>query len=191
MTNVNLLPWREAQRAEADKKLLFASIIFWGLCLLAGFLAFQNISDRLTAQNARNQYMQGEISKLNRTIADIEVLQKEKQELIGRIDVIQNLQQDRMQIVHVFDDIVRKLPAGVTFDRMLKKNKEISVEGRAESNSRVSELMNQLDSSQWFGQSDLAVVSLQETEDTRLREFEMVITEQSQEIKDEGSEPKL
>ncbi len=188
MSNVNLLPWREAQRAENDKKLLTVSFIFWGLCLLAGFLAFKNISGQLEAQHARNKYLEREIANLDRTIADIEKLQKEKQELIGRIDVIQNLQQDRMQIVHVFDDLVRKLPAGVTFDRMSKKSKQISIEGRAESNTRVSELMNKLDTSEWFGQSDLSVVNLHETEDTQLSEFEVVITERIQAPENEQME---
>lgn len=188
MANVNLLPWREAKRAENDKKLLTASFIFWGLCLLVGFLAFQNVSAQLTAQHARNQYIQGEISKLNRTIADIEKLQKEKQDLLGRIEVIQGLQHDRMQIVHVFDDIVRKLPAGVALDRMSKKSREIYLEGRAQSNSRVSDLMNQLNTSQWFGQSDLSVVSLNETKDTKLSEFELVVTERVQEAEDNNED---
>lgn len=177
MSNINLLPWREAQRARNDKKLLAASFMFWAACGLVGFLALQNISGKLGYQRERNQFMVHENSKLNRKIADIKQLQAEKQKLVGRIDVIQNLQQDRIHIVHVFDDIVRKLPSGVTLDKMSKKAREIHLKGRAQSNSRVSELMNQANSSQFFGRSNLNVVALKNSSGADLREFDVVLTE--------------
>jgi type IV pilus assembly protein PilN len=177
MSNINLLPWREAQRARNDKKLLAASLMFWASCGLVGFLALQNINGKLEYQRERNQFMVHENSKLNRKIADITQLQAEKQNLVGRIDVIQNLQQDRIHIVHVFDDIVRKLPSGVTLDKMSKKAREIHLKGRAQSNSRVSELMNQANSSQFFGRSNLNVVALKNSSGAILREFDVVLTE--------------
>ncbi len=177
MTNINLLPWREAQRARNDKKLLAASFVFWAACVAAGMLALHNINTKLAAQQERNQYLIFENSKLNRQIADIKKLQAEKQDLVGRIDVIQSLQQDRIHIVHVFDDIVRKLPAGVTLDKMSKKTKAINLKGRAQSNSRVSELMNQADTSRFFGHSNLNVVTLKGSKDNDIREFEVVLTE--------------
>jgi len=175
--NINLLPWREERRARKDKQLLASSFVFWAGCLLVGYLALQYIDGKLVDQRARNAYLQAENAKLNQKIAEIEKLRLEKQELIARIDVIQGLQQDRMQIVHVLDDVVRVLPAGVTLDRLSKKNRTIYLDGRAQSNSRVSELMNQADSSLWFGQSNLSVVSLQDTQDSTVSKFEVVITE--------------
>lgn len=177
MSNINLLPWREERRARKDKQLLFSSFMFWAGCLLVGFLALQYLDGKLADQRERNSYLQRENAKLNQKISEIEKLRAEKQELIGRIDVIQGLQQDRMQIVHVLDDVVRVLPAGVTLDRLSKRSKVISLAGRAQSNSRVSELMNQADTSRWFGQSNLSVVSLKETEDSTVSEFELVINE--------------
>lgn len=177
MSNINLLPWRDVQRAQNDKKLLAASVMFWAACGLVGFLALQNMNGKLEYQRERNQFMVHENSKLNRKIADIQKLQAEKQDLVGRIDVIQNLQQDRIHIVHVFDDIVRKLPAGVTLDKMSKKAREIHLKGRAQSNSRVSELMNKADSSRFFGGSNLNLVALKNSSGTDLREFDLVLTE--------------
>ncbi len=177
MSNINLLPWREAQRVRNDKKLLVASFLFWAACGLVGFLALQNLNGKLEYQRERNQFMVHENSKLNREIADIKKLQAEKQDLVSRIDVIQDLQQDRIQIVHVFDDIVRKLPSGVTLDKMSKKAREIHLKGRAQSNSRVSELMNKANSSQFFGRSNLNVVALKNSSGTDLREFDLVLTE--------------
>lgn len=179
MSNINLLPWREAQRARNNKKMLVSSIMFWLACGVAGLLALQNINAQLDGQDARNQYLMQQNAKLNRKIQDIQRLEQEKQELFGRIDVIQNLQKDRIHIVHVFDDIVRKLPAGVTLDKMSKRAKSIHLNGRAQSNSRVSELMNKADSSQFFGHSNLNVVALQGANDSDIREFEVVLTEAS------------
>jgi len=188
--NINLLPWREERRAHKDKQLLLSSFMFWAGCLLAGYLALQYIDGKLADQHARNDYLQRENAKLNQKIAEIEKLRLEKAELIARIDVIQGLQQDRMQIVHVLDDVVRVLPAGVTLDRLAKKNRTMYLGGRAQSNSRVSELMNQADGSLWFGQSNLSVVSLQDTQDSTVSKFEVVITEKipSAESKAENEE---
>ncbi len=177
MSNINLLPWREAQRVRNDKKLLVVSFMFWTACGLVGFLALQDMNGKLEYQRERNQFLVHENSKLNREIADIKELQAEKQNLVSRIDVIQSLQQDRIHIVHVFDDIVRKLPSGVTLDKMSKKAREIHLKGRAQSNSRVSELMNKANSSQFFGRSNLNVVALKNSSGTDLREFDLVLTE--------------
>lgn len=182
MTNINLLPWREAQRTRNDKKLLGASFMFWGACVAVGMLALHNINGELQEQRARNQYLMHENSRLNRQIADINKLQEEKRDLVGRIDVIQNLQQDRIRIVHVFDDIVRKLPAGVTLDKMSKLGKSINLRGRAQSNSRVSELMNKADTSRFFGHSNLNVVTLKGATDNDIREFEVVLTEARKDV---------
>jgi type IV pilus assembly protein PilN len=177
VSNINLLPWREELRAKNNKNLLTASVTFWLACGLAGFLALQNMNGKLLYQDERNLYLKAEISKLKKKIADVNKLQEEKQKLIERIDVIQNLQQDRVHIVHVFDDIVRKLPAGVTLDRINKKQRVIQLKGRAQSNARVSELMNQVDSSKYFGRSNLNVVALQNSSGIDLREFDVVLTE--------------
>ncbi len=177
MSNINLLPWREAQRAKNNKKLLTASITFWLACGLAGFLALEYMNGKISYQNERNLYLKVEISKLEQKIKEVIKLQAEKEKLIARIDVIQDLQQDRVHIVHVFDDIVRKLPAGVTLDKFNKKKRIIRLKGRAQSNARVSELMNQLDSSEYFGRSNLNVVVLQNSSGIDIREFDVVLTE--------------
>lgn len=177
MTNINLLPWRAELRAQEDKKMLVSSVVFWAVCLLTGFLAVQYISHKLDNQQARNQFLTQENLKLKKKIKDIEKLQAEKLELISRIDVIQKLQQDRMQVVHVFDDVVHKLPSGVTVDSMKKSNKVIKFKGRAESNSTVSNLMNQLDTSKWFGGAKLSAVNIIQAGNTQLSSFDLAVTE--------------
>ena len=136
MSNINLLPWREAQRLRNDRNMLVASGIFWVMCIMAGLLAVQYINLKLDEQGERNQYLLKENASLDRIIADIKQLQAERRDLVGRIEVIQNLQRDRINIVHVFADIVHKLPAGVTLDKMRKRGRDIHLNGRAQSNSR-------------------------------------------------------
>ncbi len=179
MSGINLLPWREDQRQRRDKRLLGMSIFYWLACIAGVFLMLSAISKSVNDQDSRNQYLQGQTAKLNRQIQDIEKLKDDKEELLSRIEVVQNLQDNRVQIVHVYDDMVRKLPRGVTLDVMSKEDKEIKLTGRAQSNARVSELMNRLDSSLWFGKSDLSVVNVTDDQNNKLSQFELVVTEKN------------
>ncbi|MFT5259098.1 MAG: type IV pilus assembly protein PilN [Saprospiraceae bacterium] len=179
MGSVNLLPWREERRYRRDKRLLGVSIIYWLVCAAIVILMLSSISGSVSSQNKRNQFLIGHNARLNVEIKDVEQLKEDKIELLARIEIIQNLQDNRVQIVHVLDDMVRKLPSGVTLDVMSKQDKKIKLIGRAQSNSRVSELMNYLDSSLWFGKSDLTVVNVTDEENNKLSQFELAVTEKN------------
>ncbi len=135
------------------------------------------VSSLVNDQDARNQYLSKQNAKINTQIRSSEALKEKKKELLSRIEIVQNLQDNRVQIVHVFDDMVRKLPRGVTLDVMSKQNDQIKLIGRAQSNARVSELMNRLDSSLWFGKSDLSVVNVTDRDNNKLSQFELTVTE--------------
>ena len=135
------------------------------------------VSSLVNDQDTRNQYLSKQNAKINTQIRSSEVLKEKKKELLSRIEIVQNLQDNRVQIVHVFDDMVRKLPRGVTLDVMSKQNDQIKLIGRAQSNARVSELMNRLDSSLWFGKSDLSVVNVTDRDNNKLSQFELTVTE--------------
>lgn len=182
MNSVNLLPWREERRQRKDKCLLGMSIFYWLICLVAAFLFLSAIVKLVTDQDNRNQYLITQNAKLKSQIRSIEELKESKQELLSRIQIVQNLQDNRVQIVHLFDDMVRKLPSGVTLDVMSKENERIKLVGRAQSNARVSELMNRLDSSLWFGKSDLSVVKVTDEDNNKLSEFELAVTEKAREV---------
>lgn len=177
MGDFNLLPWREAQRTKVNKIILLASILFWILCLAVGGAIMREAGKSLADQHMRNQYLLNQNSKFEQDIAEIEALQANKQDLVERINLIQKLQAGRIQIVHVFDDIVRKLPAGVTLDRMSKRKDEIFLHGRAESNAKISELMTNFDSSQWFGKSKLTTINIDDSLNAKLSEFELAVTQ--------------
>ncbi len=177
MISANLLPWREERRQKKDRKILVGAAIFWVLCLAIAGQLFLKATNKLADQDARIMFLKDEIEKVDKEIAELERLQDDKNELLSRIDVVQRLQHDRQQIVHVFDDMVRKLPKGTTLDTVTKSGRVINLTGRAQSNSRVSELMNRLDSSEWFGESNLTVVSVKDEDNNQLSQFELKIVE--------------
>lgn len=177
-TRLNLLPWRELRRQEQDRQLLSAGIGAWLLMGLIVFYGWYHMNGLIDHQQKRNDFLRAEITQLDKKIAEINKLQERKQALIARMEIIQQLQSDRTQIVHVFDDLVRKLPKGVYLTGLTKKNNRIMLKGVAQSNARVSHLMNNLDSSDWFTNPDLEVVNAQDQGGTRVSQFTLRINEQ-------------
>ncbi len=159
MANINLLPWRDELRAEKQKQFYTVLVL---VCISAGaavFVWFSAVNTDIESQRIRNNMLQREITQLEQKVDEIKDLRQRREELIGRMDVIQRLQGDRPQIVRVFDDIVRKVPDGVYFTELKREGSQISVSGVAESNNRVSSLMRQLDESEWFESPNLQSVS--------------------------------
>ena len=186
MTSLNLLPWREQQRQERNRKLLTGCASAWLLSAGLVFLASQFVDGQIDYQRERNQFMQAEIAKLTRIIREIEDLKRKKQDLLARMEVIQQLQANRAQIVHVFDDMVHKLPTGVYLESLNKSGKNLSLKGVAQSNGRVSTLMRNLDSSDWFANASLQVVDVTDQAGTRVSRFDLRISEEAQAPVDEG-----
>jgi type IV pilus assembly protein PilN len=179
MTSLNLLPWREQQRQERNRKLLTGCVAAWLVTAGLVFLASQYVDGQIDHQRARNQFMQAEIAKLNRVIREIEDLKQRKQDLLARMEVIQQLQANRAQIVHVFDDLVHKLPSGVYLESVSKSGKTISLKGVAQSNGRISNLMRNLDSSDWFTNASLQVVEVNDQAGIRVSRFDLRISEEA------------
>jgi len=177
-TRINLLPWRELRRQEQDRQLLSASIGAWLLMGLVVFYGWYYVNGLIEHQNKRNDYLKTEIATLDEKIKEINKLKERKQALIARMEIIQQLQQNRTQIVHVFDDLVRKLPKGVYLTGLAKKNKQITLKGMAQSNARVSHLMNNLDSSDWFTNPNLDIVNAQDQGGDRVSQFTVRVNEQ-------------
>jgi type IV pilus assembly protein PilN len=189
MANINLLPWREAQRRERNRATGVACI---AMLLLAGALVFMGklyMDGRIGHQNDRNNYVQQEIDALSKVIKEIEGLKEKRDALLARIEVIQTLQSNRSQIVHVFDDLVNKLPEGVYFDSINKADKKLRIQGKAQSNARVSALMRRLDASDWFDKASLKVVDVVDQNGALVSKFDVEVKEQRKETAaDDGVE---
>lgn len=159
MANINLLPWRERLREERKQQFLVTVAITIGIALLILFAVDRVLVSQINNQNARNQYLTEQIALLDKEIAEIRQLQQQKKDLTARMTVIQDLQGRRPVIVRLFDELVRTLPEGIYYDRITRTETDISIEGIAESNSRVSALMRSLEDSEWFANPDLRQVT--------------------------------
>lgn len=155
MARINLLPWREWERERKKKEFLanLLGVVLAGVAIVLLYGVYLN--GQIETQQARNAFLKEQIADLDRKIAEIENLQKTRDELLARMRVIQELQGNRPVIVRVFDELVRTLSKGVHFDRLEKHDKTLNVEGVAESNNRISSLMRNLDNSDWFANPNL------------------------------------
>lgn len=178
-TRINLLPWREIRRREKDRQLLSASIGTWILMGVLVFYAQWYMNDVIDHQKNRNGFLRTEITKLDKAIKEIEDLKRRKEALLARMEIIQKLQSDRTKIVHVFDDLVRKLPKGVYLTQFTKKKNAMGLEGFAQSNARVSALMNSLDASDWFINPNLNVINVTPQGGSRISKFSLKVHEES------------
>lgn len=158
MARINLLPWREQLREERKQRFL---VSLAGVLILAAgvvFLGDQMFSAAIDNQTARNDYIKREIAVLDARIAEISELRTRRQQLLERMKIIQDLQGNRPIIGRVFDQLVRTLPDGVYFSSVKMTDKSIAIVGTAESNNRVSNLMRNLDGSEWLAAPNLTEV---------------------------------
>jgi len=158
MPRINLLPWREDERKE--RKLAFtvalgASALGAAVVTFAIYLMYGTMID---AQEHRNDQLRVEIKKLDKQIEEINDLETSKQRFVARMDIIEKLQRSRPEIVHVFDEIVRTLPDGVYLTGVKQTDKKFKFEGVAQSSTRVSSFMRNIDGSEWLRNPELEVV---------------------------------
>jgi type IV pilus assembly protein PilN len=158
MPRINLLPWREGQRKE--RKLAFAVAL--GVAALAAVLtagaSYVMFGSMIQAQVRRNDQLRTEIKQVDKQIEEINNLEQAKQNFIARMKIIEQLQRSRPEIVHVFDEIVRTLPEGVYLTSVKQNNASLKFEGVAQSSTRVSSFMRNIDGSDWLKNPELEVV---------------------------------
>jgi len=158
MPRINLLPWREQERKVRRREFMvaaggavIASIVLIGV----GKLLYAGWTD---SQLEKNNILKKEIVKLDSQIADIQDLENRKQRLVARMEIIEKLQRSRPEIVHVFEEIVRTLPDGVYLTGVKQTDKKFKFEGVAQSSTRVSSFMRNIDGSEWLRNPELEVV---------------------------------
>jgi type IV pilus assembly protein PilN len=163
MTHINLLPWREAERARRQRE--FIAMLVAGLVVALGisFSVHLYIEDLIEIQNGRNTFLKNQIAQIERDIEEIEALEKTKNGLISRMQIIQELQQSRPEIVHLFDELASTIPEGIYLTKAVQQGRVITLEGRAQSHARVSAYMRNIDASAWLGDADLKIIDNKET----------------------------
>ena len=158
MARINLLPWR-AERRKARQKEFVGMLGLAALCgVLVSFLIVSWYSGRISSQTGRNEYLRGEITKVDGQIKEIEALDEKKSKLLARKEVIEQLQSNRSQMVHLFDSLVRTIPDGVTLTSIKQEGEILTLGGRSQSNARVSTYMRNLEGSGWMTGPDLNII---------------------------------
>jgi|KBSSwiStaDraftv2_1062776.scaffolds.fasta_scaffold928238_1 type IV pilus assembly protein PilN len=159
MPRINLLPWRTELRQKRKKEFLTAllgSVLVGGLLVYVSKLTVQSWT---SGQLHRNDILSEEIAKLDKQIAEIKGLENQRERLLARMRVIDQLQRSRPEVVHLFDELVNAMPEGVNLTQITQSNNRIDMAGIAQSSSRVSALMRNIDSSPWLADPRLDVVS--------------------------------
>ena len=158
MPRINLLPWREGERKE--RKVAFA--VWMGIAAVAAcftaFAVYLMFGTMIQAQVRRNDQLRVEIKTLDKQIEEINNLETAKQKFIARMKIIEQLQRSRPEIVHVFEEIVRTLPEGVYLTSVKQNASKLKFEGVAQSSTRVSSFMRNIDGSDWLKNPELEVV---------------------------------
>ncbi len=158
MPRINLLPWREQERKLRRREFgvaAAAAVIAAGVFVLGGKLMYSSWTD---SQNEKNAILKKEIIKLDSQIADIQDLEDRRQRLLARMEIIEKLQQKRPEIVHLFDEIVRTVPDGIYLTEIKQTGNKLEIHGVAQSSTRVSTFMRNIDSSVWMDNPVLQVV---------------------------------
>lgn len=175
MAKINLLPWRQVYREE--KKREFLGIIF-GVGLVAAFAAYlwvSSVQSAIENQNARNQLLNQEITKLDAQVKEISEIKKVRDDLLARIKVITDLEGTRPVIVRYFDELARAIPDGVWVSSVERKGNILTIEGVAESYNRVASFMRNLESSDWYASPSLSSVQAAPAEGEDASTFKMTV----------------
>ena len=175
MPRINLLPWRDQQRKIRRREFgvaaggaVIAAIVF----ALGGKLVYSSWID---AQTEKNNLLKKEIVKLDAQIADIQDLETRKQRLVARMEIIEKLQRSRPEIVHLFDAIARAVPEGVYLTALKQSGAKLEIDGIAQSSTRVSTLMRNIDASVWMDDPVLQVVEAAKSSPTGGSKFVLFV----------------
>lgn len=158
MAHINLLPWREEKRKEQLRQFLTMiglSVVLMILIIAAVHLQYSRM---INAQETRNNFLKNEITAVEKQIREINALAKEKKRLLARMEVIQQLQRNRPGIVHLFEEMVKVIPEGAHIKSLKQSGKNLTINGIAQSNARVSAYMRNIDASDWLTKPQLNII---------------------------------
>ena len=158
MPRINLLPWREAERKRKRQEFILSIGAAIATAALVTLVGRWQMSAAIEHQDERNRIISDEISELDKQIQEILGLEKQKQALLARMEIIETLQRSRPEIVHVFDEVVRILPEGVYLTYLKQSGTRFEIRGVAQSSTRVSAFMRNIDGSEWLADPSLQIV---------------------------------
>lgn len=178
MVRLNLLPWRDARRQRLKRLFVIYGLAALLATLGAAGASYLVIDGLILAQESRNAFLTAEIANLDRKIKEIKEIEKKKADLLARLDIIQELQQIRPEVVHLFDEIVTAIPDGVFLTGIKQSGRNVVLQGRAQSYGRISDLMRNIKASAWITNPTLTIIKDQEKSDRGLSQFELQFQQQ-------------
>ena len=158
MARINLLPWRAERRKQRQREFYTMLGLAAAVGVLMSLLLYFYYDGQVSGQNERNAYLEAEIAKVKEQNKEIDRLDSQKKRLLDRKQVIEELQGKRSQMVHLFDALVRTIPDGVVLTALKQEGETLTLEGRTQSNARVSTYMRNLESSGWMSNPELSVI---------------------------------
>ncbi len=184
MPRINLLPWRAELRQRRKKEFLVA--LAGSLVVAAGvvYLSKLTVQGWTSAQQGRNEILRSEIAALDKQIEEITGLEAQRERLVARMQVITQLQRSRPEVVHLFDELVNAIPEGVHLLQVAQQGSRIEITGSAQSSTRVSALMRNIDDSEWLRAPGLEGVEFRTQGTSRNAQFK-VFAEQVSMVNDE------
>lgn len=174
MARINLLPWREELRKQKQQDFfagIGAGVLFAGFILLVIYLHIESLKEY---QGRRNKIITDEIAILDKKIEEIKDIEDKKNKLLTKIDVIQKLQESRPEIVHLFDELAKITPEGVYLTKFAQVGNNLTMDGKAESNARISAFMRAIENSNWLNSPVLGVIKGAGKDSTEMNDFSMI-----------------
>lgn len=176
MMRINLLPHREIRRKQQQQQ-FFAALGFVAIVgAVAAYGVYYYLDDQFANHVSRNKYLTEEIAKVDKDIAEINRLKEQTASLLARKQVVETLQSNRAETVHLLDQLVRQLPDGMYLQQVKQQGAKVTVNGVTQSQARVSTLMRNLESSQRLGNPALVEIKAIQQGATRANEFTMNVT---------------
>lgn len=158
MPRINLLPWRDSERKRKRQEFILSIGAAIATAALVTLLGRWQMGAAIEHQNDRNRIISEEIAELDKQIQEILGLENQKRRLLARMEVIETLQRSRPEIVHIFDEVVRVLPEGVYLTYLKQSGTRFEIRGVAQSSTRVSAFMRNIDASEWLADPALRIV---------------------------------
>ncbi len=188
MARINLLPWRAERQKERKKQFMLMLVLSAVAGFAAWFLVNTYYNMQISGQQERNAYLDAEIVTVKTKITEIEALEQKKNNLLNRKKVIEELQANRSQMVHLFDSLVRTIPDGVILTGINQEGEKLTLEGRSQSYARVSNYMENLSASGWMTKPELSVIQVEGDNSGLPHTFSVTVTLANPNAKKEGEE---
>lgn len=158
MPSINLLPWRQELRKRRQREFAIGAVAALALALLVAMLGRFAVDSMISAQQRKNDLLKTEITALDRQIEEIQTLEEQKRQMLARMEIIERLQRSRPEVVHLFDQIARCLPEGVYLNSVKQTGRKLEITGVAQSSTRVSSLMRNIDASDTLSVPELKII---------------------------------